>query len=341
MVFPRRTAAIASIAGALAFAPVEVIRVEVLESSGGLPAHIAGAFSEPIAFQQAADGTSFVFDRRAHAVYRVDAKTQALRKIIDIGGEEGRILEPSAFDLAPDGSFVVADGPNARERVQIFRPDGVKVGGFTLPGRNAARLTIGGLVLNGVGSLEYTGRSILINQPETGSLITEYTLSGGAWRTIGRLRPTGHESDRDLHLALNVGVPLAAPDGGFYVVFIGGVPMFRKYARDGDLVFERHIEGRELDDVVRGLPTTWPRRTVEPGGELPLVPPSVRAAAADPDGYLWVALTLPYTYVYDPQGDKVRTVQFRASGLISPTSLFFADRRTLLITPGCYEFTLR
>ena len=37
-----------------------------------------------------------------------------------------------------------------------------------LPGQNAARLTIGSLVLNGVGSLDYTGRAILISQPETG-----------------------------------------------------------------------------------------------------------------------------------------------------------------------------
>lgn len=335
-----RTPAVA-LAVAIAVASVEALRVEVLESSGGLPAHVAGAFSEPLAFQRSSDGTSFVFDRRAHAVYRVDAKTQALRKIVEIGGEEGRILEPSAFDLAPDGSFVVADGPNARERVQIFRPDGVKVGGFTLPGRNAARLTIGGLVLNGVGSLEYTGRSILINQPETGWLVTEYTLSGGAWRTVGRLRPTGHESDRDLHLALNVGLPLAAPDGEFYVVFIGGVPMFRKYAKDGQLAFERHIEGVELDGVIRALPSSWPRRQVEPGGELPLVLPAIRTAAVDPDGHLWIALMVPYTYVYDASGDKVRTVQFRGAGLVSPTSLFFADRHSLLVTPGCYEFTVR
>jgi len=187
---------------------------------------------------------------------------------VQIGFEEGRILQPSAFASAPDGSFVVADAPNAVERVQIFRPDGVKVGGFGLPGRNAARITLGSLVLNGVGSLAYTGRSILINQPETGALITEYTLSGRGTRTIGSLRRTGHEGDRDVHLALNVGIPLADPTGGFYFVFQAGVPMFRKYARDGRVVFERHIEGAEIDAIVQAVPTHWPRRAVNPGGEL-------------------------------------------------------------------------
>jgi len=126
---------------------------EILRATGGLPAHVAGAFTEPLAYEIAAGGRVFVFDRRAHTVYALDAGADEPRKIVQIGFEEGRILQPSAFASAPDGSFVVADAPNAVERVQIFRPDGVKVGGFGLPGRNAARITLGSLVLNGVGSL--------------------------------------------------------------------------------------------------------------------------------------------------------------------------------------------
>jgi hypothetical protein len=197
-------------------------------------------------------------------------------------------------------------------------------------------------VLNGVGSLAYTGRSILISQPETGALITEYTLSGRAYRTIGRLRQTGHEDDRDLHLALNVGMPLAIPGGGFYFVFLSGVPMYRKYTQDGQFLYSRHVEGPELDPLLRAMPTTWPRRAVQPGGELPLVLPCIRTAAAvDPDGGLWVALVQPHTYVYDSSGDKVRTVQFRGTSVFAPSSLFFDGRSRLLATPGCYEFTVR
>lgn len=316
-------------------------RVQILQSTGGLPAHVVGAFQDPIAFQQSSSGEYFVFDRRAHAVYRVDAAATRTSKIVEIGFEEGRILQPSAFDLEPDGSFVVADAPNAVERVQIFRPDGVRLGSFTLPGRTAARVTIGSQVLNGVGSIDYADRALLINQPETGGLISEYTLSGRALRTIGPLRPTGHERDRDVHLALNTGLPLAHPSGGFYFVFQAGVPMFRRYAQNGQMLYERHVEGPEIDAILQALPTTWPRRHVEPGGELPLVPPTVRTATVDPDGQLWIAMTVPYTYVYDRDGEKVRTVQLRGAGLIAPTSLFFADRQRLLVTPGCYEFTVR
>ena len=64
----------------------------------------------------------------------------------------------------------------------------------------------------------------------------------------------------------------------------------------------------------------------------------VRAAAVDAQDRLWVALAVPYAYVYDADGDKVRTVQFRAAGALQPTSLSFAPDGRLLATPGGYVF---
>jgi hypothetical protein len=312
-------------------------RVEILKSVGGIPPQIVGEFQEPASFQRASNGQYFVFDRRAHTVYGIDAKRTAAWKLIQIGQETGRVIEPSAFDLAPNGTFAIADAPRGQERVQIFGPGGNVIGGFTLRGRLDARVAIGSLVLNGVGSLQYTGTSFLIGQPETGALFTEYSPSGSAMRTIGRLRPTGFEQDRDLHVAMNTGMAIVDPTGGFYFVFLAGTPMFRKYADNGDLVFERHIEGRELDEHLRNMPTRWPRRRVE-DREVPFVAPTVRAAAADAKGQLWISLVLPYTFVYDGNGDKMRTVQFQAAGIVAPTSLFFTPGGSLLVTPGCYEF---
>jgi hypothetical protein len=316
-------------------------RVQILKAVGGLPAHVAGAFQEPTGFQQAKTGRYYVFDRRAHAVYGWDSGTDAPRKLIQIGFEEGRILQPTAFDLEPESSFVIADAPTARERVQVFDGNGIRITGFTLPGRNAVRVTLGQLVINGVGSLQYTGRSVLINQPETGSLIIEYSLSGTPTRTLGTLRQTGHEGDRDLHLALNVGLPIVNPRGGFYFVFVTGIPMFRSYDREGRFLFERHIEGPEVDEIVAGLPARWPRRQ-GPEGDLPLVPPNIRTAAADRDGSLWISLMPPFTYVYDIYGDKKRTVQFTgATGVVAPVSLAFSPAGRLLVAPGLYEFAAR
>jgi len=162
-------------------------------------------------------------------------------------------------------------------------------------------------------------------------------LNGGVNRTMGHLRRTGHEDDRELHMALNSGIPLVDPRGGFYFVFQTGEPVFRKYDAAGQLVFERHIEGREIDQTIANLPTSWPRRKTDEG-EIPLVTPTIRTAAVDRDGNLWIAFVVPYTYVYDRDGDKRRTLQFRAVGLIAPSSLFFGTNGRVLVTPGLFEF---
>jgi hypothetical protein len=116
-----------------------------------------------------------------------------------------------------------------------------------------------------------------------------------------------------------------------------GRPMFRKYDAAGALLFERHVEGREIDELIANQPTQWPRRVID-DHETPFVSPVVRAAAVDAKGQLWMAMAPSFTYVYDRDGDKVRTVQFSAAGIINPTSLSFTPRGRLLVTPGCYEF---
>jgi hypothetical protein len=316
------------------------IQTTTLRSIGGLPAHIAGRFIDLTHCQQAADGTFFVFDRRSHTVFSVAPSADAPREIVQIGAEPGRILRPYAFDLAPDGTFVIADAPGSRGRVQFFLPSGSRLGGFALPGREVSLVTLDGLVISGLGSLVFSGRSIFVNRPDSGVLVTELGVDGVSARTFGALRATGYEADRDLHLALNSGLIVINPSGGFYFVFVTGVPAFRKYDSAGTLLFERHIEGTELDAYMASRPTAWPRRRTE-DGELPVVRPVVRAAAADEKGNLWVSLDVPYTYIYDPRGDKQRIVQFRAAGIMAPTNISFTREGRVLVTPGCYLFDAR
>ena len=317
--------------------PQAALRVDVLRPVGALPPHITGLFEEPVAFQQVANGYYFVFDRRAHAIYMVDPERTTARKVVDVGQEEGRIIQPGGFDTASEGSFVVADVPRGQERIQIFGPGALRTGGFFLAGRSMPQVILGNYAVTGISSLQFTSGSIFVSEPERGSLITEYSASGTPQRTIGRLRDTGYEQERDLHLALNAGLPLIDPTGGFFYVFLTGQPMFRKYDANGTLLFERHIEGREIDDPLAAQPTKWPTRRIE-DREVPFVQPMIRTAAVDPQGQLWVSMIVPYTYVYDTHGDKTRTVQFSATGVVSPTSLFFTRASHILVTPGCYEF---
>lgn len=309
--------------------------IEILRSKGGLPAHIAGRFEEIGACERTAAGDYFIFDRRAHMVYSVAASLQdPPREIVGVGVEPGRVLNPSAFDLAPDHTFVVADTPFGQPRVQFFFETGTRLGGFALgPGRDArAKRSI---FVNLITSIRYTGKSLFVSQPETGALISEYAPDGRPIRSFGELRATGHESDRELHLALNAGRIVINPQGGFYFIFVGGTPLFRKYDTAGKTVFERHIQGTELDDYIRNRPSTWLKREA---GEFPVVTAAVRTAEADADGNLWISLSVPFTYVYDASGERRRTVQFVAAGTLSPDNLSFGPDGRLLVTPGCYAF---
>jgi hypothetical protein len=315
-------------------ATIAAIAPEVLVAVDAIPAHLAGRFRESRGFSRAAAGHFLIFDRRGHTVFGIDAEMSTAYQIVDIGAEPGRILGPTAFGAAADGSFVVADVPKGQGRVQVFSPVGQVLHHFLLPGPVRTRLMIDGFAGSSVTGLHYTGSSLLICQPEWGGLITEYSLLGQPLRTFGQLRPTGHESDPEVHLALNSGLALAAPDGGFFFVFQAGPPVLRKYDAQGRLLFERQVQGPEIDAVVASLPDRWPRRA----DEQPMISPTVRAAAVDPMGQLWIALSVPYTYVFDGDGDKVRVVQLRAGGVLSPTSLVFGTDGRLLTTPGLAIF---
>ena len=64
-------------------------------------------------------------------------------------------------------------------------------------------------------------------------------------------------------------------------------------------------------------------------------PPRSTAAAN-----LCVALSTPFLYVYDPSGEKIRTVRLQAAGAVRPSSLHFPDDTRPLVAPGCHEFTV-
>jgi len=186
--------------------PLSMPAVEVIRSMGGLPAHIAASFDEPIGFVQASSGEFLVLDRRAHTVFIVDAKKTAATKLLQIGLESGRILGPGVLALGPNDLFAIADAPGKAERIQLFSLKGTWSGGFYLETRVAERIVVGPIVLNGVGSMHYTGTSFLVNQPESGALISELNAQGHVVRRIGTLRATGHESDTDLRLARYFGM---------------------------------------------------------------------------------------------------------------------------------------
>ena len=312
----------------------------VLRSTGGLPAHIAGAFEKPLGFQQSDAGVYFVFDRRAHAVYSIAHDTST--RLINIGAEPGRVLDPSAFDIDPaDGSFVVADAPLRRQRVQAFTAGGSRLGGFTLPSKEVARVTLDSVVLNGVGSIQIprVETLLLVNQPETGVLdlgAVALRLSHRGARSDScarrgrkRIRTSTWRSTPDCRSSTRRAASTSCSS-----------PASRRSAsttppaRCSSSGTSKDLSSTTTCGRCR---SRWPLRANGDGDLLPLVLPAVRAAGVDRQGRLWIALMQPYTYVYDPGGEKIRTVQFKGADTLSPSSLFFTKDGRILVTPGCYE----
>jgi hypothetical protein len=317
----------------------EAPRVDTLRSVAALPPHLAAGFADASAFRQAPSGEYLVVDRRAHTIYAIDRDLSSARPVVRIGAERGRILQPFGFDVDDHGLLIIGDSPGNAQRIQVFARDGTRLGGFSLPAGERPRVQIDGIVVNGVSSLQATSAdSILLNQPESGFLISEYDYDGRLVRSFGHLRATGQEHDRLVHLAMNSGVPLTVPGGGYAFVFYSGEPRLRRFDARGTLIYERVMQGRELDRWVAEQPTAWPSASDEDGTRVPIVRPLVRAAAVDGRGNLWVSFTVGCTYVYDADGEKVRTARFQGAGPVLPTSLSFAADGRLLVTPGGYIF---
>ena len=158
-------------------------------------------------------------------------------------------------------------------------------------------------MLNGTGSVHFADNAAAA-QPSR-ERRARHRLHAGRLphaRSSASCVATGFESDRELHLAHNAGLPLADPTGGFYFVFMTGRPAFRKYsARRESCSSSGTSKAPRSTRCSTRSPRSGRAARVE-DREVPFVAPVIRAAAVSPDGELWISLAVPYTYVYDASG---------------------------------------
>jgi len=310
-------------------------RVDVLEPVSGLPAHVFARFQQPATVVVTSTGDYLVLDRRAHTVFRVNPSGQIVRPILGIGHEPGRLLRPMAMALSDDDILAVLDAPNNVQRLQYFGTDGTLIGQFYLTILGTPGVVVNDQIVSGASAMAFDGKTFWFTAPARGTLMFQTDTAGTVLGQVGHLRRTGHEADRELHAALNAGLPVVDPTGGMFFVFQTGRPMLRKYDTAGVLLFERHIEGPELDPIVARLPDRWDTPN---DGSRPLPALMVRAAAADRQGRLWVVLQTGHVYVYDTSGEKVRTLVFGGPSRELTSSLFFTRGGRVLTGPAGYEF---
>jgi hypothetical protein len=310
-------------------------RVDVLEPVSGLPPHVFTRFQQPTAIVVTSTRDYLVLDRRAHTVFRVDPSGRVVRPILGVGQEPGRLLRPMAMALSEDDILAVLDAPNNVQRLQYFASDGTLIGHFYLTILGTPGVVVNDQVISGAGAMAFDGKTFWFTAPARGTLMLQTDTAGTVLRQVGFLRQTGHEADSGLHAALNAGVPVVDPTGGMFFVFQTGRPMLRKYDAGGGLLFERHIEGPELDPIIARLPNRW---ATPDDGSRPLPAPMVRTAAADRTGRLWVVLQTGHVYVYDASGEKIRTLVFGGPSREPTSSLFFTRGERVLTGPAGYEY---
>ena len=128
--------------------------------------------------------------------------------------------------------------------------------------------------------------NILINQPESGRAhLGARARTATPRRTFGQLRPTGPRGrpERAPRAERRAAARRSRPAGSTS----SSSPACRCSAsttRRARSLFERHVEGPEMDEYLRTMPTRWPTRRTEDGDVLPLVPPAIRTAGVDRAG---------------------------------------------------------
>ena len=234
------------------------------------------SFREPLGFQQTDSGQYFVFDRRAHAVFTIAG--DAAKKIVDIGAEPGRVLDPTR--LRPRSRPTAASSSPTRRcggRASRSSPRTAAASAASRCRSARSRACMLDSARPERHRLDPVHRRHASSSTSrrAGGLVSELELYGTPDPHLRRrCAPTGHEADANVHLALNVGP--AARRSRPAASTSCSRPASRCSAsttRRGTLLFERHIEGPEVDEYLRTMPTRWPTRRTEDGDVLPLVPP--------------------------------------------------------------------
>ncbi|MBA3242225.1 MAG: hypothetical protein H0T60_13430 [Acidobacteria bacterium] len=249
-----------------------------------------------------------VSDRTRSSVLVINERSEIVREIGGIGSAPGRLFRPGYLDVASEGAIYVQDGGN--ERIQSFDIEGRYLGGFA-----TTRFT---------GFAAGAGGEVFLGQPEKGNLVSVYSREGKALRSFGSLKKLSEVYGPDFALddekwrnAINRVKLSIEPDGGVLVSFMLA-PFIQKYTREGELVFERRLEGPEVERLAEAV--------VSPGGGGNLTvttdgfPEHVMSleAVSLPGGEINVILTDGSVYVADAEGNRVRVVRPRAEGRFTP-----------------------
>lgn len=253
--------------------------------------------SWPSSIVSSSSGDLFVLDNMNHRVL-VFREGRFLRQIGQIGQGEGDLHQPVAMCIDKNDRLYIVDQEN--KRIQIFLSDGSPYGRFQ------ADTETNTITVDSLGE-------ILINNPNSGDLVTVYSAQGRKVRTMGELAPVslgypGHARDEDLKPFLGRAY-LLADESGIYIVHFF-MPLVRKITENGELLWERRLEGKPVEELARtfwGEPGSRPAKSVRSLDHRQFTNIIACAAIAE-DGRLLVVLADGTLLALAPDGTPVAQV---------------------------------
>lgn len=249
-----------------------------------------------------------VSERTRNSILVLNQRAEVLKEIGGIGSAPDKLFRPGYVDVADDGVIYVQDGGN--ERIQSFDLEGRHLGGF--------------VTTQYMGFAAGAGGEVYLGQPERGKLISVYSRAGKRLRSFGALKTFSEvygldqsHKDETYRNAINRVRLTVDGDGNILVSFMLA-PLIQKYTPQGDLVFERRLEGPEIDRLAEMVASDLgeSRLTMSLDG----VPERVMAleATALPGGKINVVLIDGSVYVADQEGRRVRVINTQAAPTFTP-----------------------
>ena len=239
-----------------------------------------------------------VSERSRNSVLVINERSEIQKVISGIGSEPGRLFRPGHLDVASDGVVYVQDGGN--ERVQSFDLEGRYLGGFA--------------TTQYMGFAAGAGGEVYLGQPEKGALVTVYSRDGKVLRSFGKPKTMSevygaeYAGDNEVYRNAINRVRLTTEDDGSILVSFALAPLLQKYSREGNLIFERRLEGPEIDRLTRGILNDTGGNLVMSIDGFPERIMSLEAVSVS-GGEINVILTDGSVYVADREGRKVNVIR--------------------------------
>lgn len=195
-------------------------------------------FQQPRGIEVDKDGNLYILEQKNHRLSVFNKNLEYLYSFPEVGLEAGALYYPEDFVITGDECYILHS-----KKVTIFRTDGTFIKELSIPHKSET------IAVNSSGE-------ILVQSFENNHIVNVYSKKGKLIRGFGELfrnfgeyvenfdkLPLGHQK------ILNLASFCLDEDDNLYAAF-RYYPVIRKYERNGNLLFEKVITGKEIDKIL-------------------------------------------------------------------------------------------